>query len=62
MLGLPKSTEISKLLPKKDIYAKFQLNAATKEKIDADISKITIVNEISPNNISIPAYLCYVLH
>lgn len=55
MLGLPKSTEISKLLPKKDIYAKFQLNAATKEKIDADISKITIVNEISPNNISIPA-------
>lgn len=55
MLGLPKNTEISKQLPKKSVYAKFQMNAAAKEKIDADISKIIIVNEISPEKINIPA-------
>ena len=37
MLGLPKSTEMSKQLPKKAVYAKFQMNTAAKEKIDADI-------------------------
>lgn len=40
MLGLPKSTEMSKQLPKKAVYAKFQMNTAAKEKIDADISRI----------------------
>ncbi len=55
MLGLPKSTEMSKQLPKKAIYAKFQMNTAAKEKIDADISRITIVNEITPNKVNIPA-------
>ena len=55
MLGLPKATEMSKQLPKKAIYAKFQMNTAAKEKIDADISRITIVNEIAPNNVNIPA-------
>ena len=55
MLGLPKSTEMSKQLPKKAIYAKFQMNTAAKEKIDADISRITIVNEIAPNKVNIPA-------
>ena len=55
MLGLPKSTEMSKQLPKKAIYAKFQMNTAAKEKIDADISRIAIVNEISPDKINIPA-------
>ncbi len=55
MLGLPKSTEMSKQLPKKAIYAKFQMNTAAKEKIDADISRITIVNEVAPNKVNIPA-------
>lgn len=55
MLGLPKSTEMSKQLPKKAIYTKFQMNTAAKEKIDADISKIKIVNEIVPNKVNIPA-------
>ena len=55
MLGLPKSTEMNKQLPKKAIYAKFQMNTATKDKIDADISRIVIVNEISPSRINIPA-------
>ena len=55
MLGLPKSTEMSKQLPKKAVYAKFQMNTAAKEKIDTDISRITIVNEITTTKINIPA-------
>lgn len=55
MLGLPQLTEMSKQLPKKSIYTKFQMNTAAKEKIDADISRITIVNEIAPNKVNIPA-------
>lgn len=53
MLGLPKSTELSKQLPKKAIYAKFNMSPAAKEKFDADISRINIVAEISPNTVSI---------
>ena len=45
MLGLPKATELNKQLPKKAIYAKFKMNTTEKEKIDKDISRITIVNE-----------------
>ena len=55
MLGLPKTTEMSKQLPKKAIYTKFEMNTAAKEKIDADISRITIVNEIAPNKVNIPS-------
>ena len=54
MLGLPKVTELHKQLPKKAIYTKFKMNTAAKEKIDADISKIIIVNEVSPAKIHIP--------
>lgn len=53
MLGLPKATELSKQLPKNAIYAKFQMNTAEKAKIDADISKITIVNEVSADKVHI---------
>ena len=55
MLGLPKATELSKQLPKNAIYAKFQMNTAEKAKIDADISKITIVNEVSAEKVHIAA-------
>lgn len=51
MLGLPKTTELNKQLPKKAIYAKFNMNTASREKFDADISRITIVNEVSPQTI-----------
>ena len=47
MLGLPKSTELNQPLPKTAIFARFQMNAAEKTKIDADISRIVIVNEVS---------------
>ena len=55
MLGLPESTELSRLLPKKAIYAKFNMNTAAKERFDADISRITIVNEVSPSTVPIAA-------
>ena len=47
MLGFPKATEINKQLPKKAIFLKFQMNNTEKEKIDEDISKIIITNELS---------------
>lgn len=53
MLGLPKATELNKKLPKTAVYAKFQMNTAEKPKIDADISRITIVNEVSASKVNI---------
>lgn len=55
MLGLPTATELNRQLPKTAIYAKFQMNNAAKERIDADISRLTIVNEISQSKANIPA-------
>lgn len=55
MLGLPKSTELNKLLPKKAIYAKFQMTNPEKEKFDADISRINIVGELSPTTTNLKA-------
>ena len=51
MLGLPKTTEISKALPKKAIYAKFELKPVQRDHFDEDISKMAIVNAISPTTI-----------
>ena len=47
MLGLPKGTELNKQLPKKAIYAKFHMNTAAREKMDADIARIAIINEVT---------------
>ena len=55
MFNLPSATEVNKLLPKKLIYAKFSMNTAQREKLDNDISRITISNEISPQRLSIVA-------
>lgn len=66
MLGLPKTTELNKQLPKNAIYAKFQMNTAEKNKIDADISRITIVNEVSASKMNIQSgeqvHSFFVLH
>jgi len=48
MLNLPTSTILNKSLTKKAIFAKFDVKPAAREKFDADISKISIVHEISP--------------
>ena len=53
MLGLPKATGLNKKLPKTAVYAKFQMDTAEKAKIDADISRITIVNEVSATKVNI---------
>lgn len=55
MLDLPKATELNKQLPKTAIYAKFQMNTAAKAKFDTDISRISIVGEISPRTVGISA-------
>ena len=55
MLGLPIQTEVKKQLPKSAIYTKFQMNNAQKERIDSDISKLVIVNEILPSTVNIAA-------
>ena len=47
MLGLPKTTEISKPLPKTAIFAKFELKPKQREHFDEDISRMQLVNAIS---------------
>ena len=51
MLGLPKSTELTQALPKTRIFAKFELRSTQKDRFDEDISRITIVNEISQRKV-----------
>ncbi len=55
MLGLPSKAEVSKMLPKKAIYEKFNMNTAQKAKFDADISRISIVGEITQTTTQIAA-------
>ena len=55
MFGLPDKTSLKKQLPKTAIYRKFNLNNSQKEQFDADISRITIINEISPRSVNIEA-------
>lgn len=55
MLGFPKSTECSRQLPKKAIYAKFNMDNAAKEKFDAEVSRIVIVNEVTPKTTTLAA-------
>lgn len=47
MFGLPISTERKKQLPKKAIYAKFDLKPSQRESFDADIARIDIVAIVS---------------
>lgn len=51
MYGLPTSTERKQQLPKKAIYAKFDLPTARRENFDADIARIDIVAVVSPETI-----------
>lgn len=66
MLNLPKSTEVNRQLPKKAIYEKFSLSQQARHAFDADISKIVIVNELSPSTTTIEKgtsiSMFYVLH
>ena len=51
MYGLPHTTEIRKQLPKKAIYAKFELKPTQREGFDADVSRIDIVAVVSPTTV-----------
>lgn len=53
MLGLPKQTEVKKQLSKDSIFAKFQLNNIQIKKINSDVSRLVIVNEILPSTVNI---------
>lgn len=47
MLGLPAHTEINRPLPKKAIFEKFEVKSSQRERFDADISRLTLVNFLS---------------
>ena len=51
MYGLPHTTELRKQLPKKAIYAKFELKLAQRDGFDADVSRIDIVAVVSPTTV-----------
>ena len=51
MYGLPQATEIKKQLPKKAIFAKFDLKPSQRESFDADIARIDIVAVVSPTTV-----------
>ena len=53
MFGLPIATERKQQLPKKAIYAKFDLKPAQRESFDADISRIDIVAVVSPATVPV---------
>lgn len=53
MLGLPASTEIKKVITKKKVFEHFGANmsAERRKSIDADIARITLVNEVSSESV-----------
>ena len=51
MFALPATTEIKKSLPKKANYEKFGLKSVQRDAFDADISRIDIVNVVSPSTV-----------
>ncbi len=51
MYGLPQSTIVKKQLPKKAIYAKFDLKPSQRESFDVDIARIDIVAVVNPTTV-----------
>ena len=51
MYGLPQTTEVRKQLPKKAIYAKFELKPSQRESFDTDIARIDIVAVVSTSTV-----------
>ena len=51
MYNLPPSTACKRQLPKKAIYAKFDLKSAQRESFDADIARIDIVAVVSSSTV-----------
>lgn len=55
MYGLPQSTKLNRPLPKKSIFAKFNMSTANRAKFDADIRRLAIIGEISSTTTNITA-------
>ena len=53
MLGLPKSTEINKQLPKTVISKVLNLTPQEEKKIDSEISRIILVNQVLPSVVNV---------
>ena len=51
MYNLPHTTEIKKQLPKKAIYAKFNMSTSDREHFDVDVSRIDIVAIVSSKTV-----------
>lgn len=55
MLGLPTHTEIAKTIFKKNILASYEGRNSVRDKFNAEIDRIKIVNELSPRSLPIEA-------
>lgn len=51
MLGLSKATEVNRQLPKTLVYKQFALTAQQRDRFDVDISRMAIVNVVSPDTV-----------
>ena len=51
MLGLSKATEVNRQLPKTLVYKQFTLTAQQRDRFDVDISRMAIVNVVSPDTV-----------
>ena len=58
MIGLPETTEMNRPLPKKAIFDKFKPNPTDRQRFDAEIHRLTIVNEVSTLTTTIAAGEC----
>ena len=47
MYGLPQTTEVKKQIPKKVLFAKFDLKASQRDAFDADVARMDIVTVVS---------------
>lgn len=54
MLGLPSTTEVDRVLPKKAFYEHLQLDTATRRSFVEGIESITVRNSIKPSTTGIP--------
>jgi hypothetical protein len=55
MLGLPKTTEMNRPLPKKAIFDKFKPDTADRQRFDTDIRRLAIIGEVSAATANIAA-------
>ena len=51
MLGLPETTALRKIIPKKVLFAKYAMNTAEQREFDNTIRQLAIVNEVSSRTI-----------